>query len=118
VRPYRDHDMDHTPQYDYAALVGRDMPAEQVRLLLTEARDLLQSLGEGEFTSQNLDRGLRAISDNKGLDPTHLFRPLRVAIQGNIGTPGLYETIMALGKEPTLKLLNTAIRSLGAIANA
>jgi glutamyl/glutaminyl-tRNA synthetase len=110
--------MEHTPQYDYATLVGRDLTAEQVRLLLAAARDLLQSLGEGEFTRQNLDRGLRAISDSKGLDPTYLFRPLRVAIQGNIGTPGLYETILSFGKEPTLKLLNTAIRSLGTIANA
>jgi glutamyl/glutaminyl-tRNA synthetase len=110
--------MEYTPQYDYATLVGRDLTAEQVRLLLMEARDLLQSLDEGEFTRQNMDRGLRAISEKKGLDPTHLFRPLRVAIQGNIGTPGLYETIISLGKEPTLKLLNTAIHSLGAIASA
>ena len=109
--------MEYTPQYDYATLIGRDLTAEQIRLLLTEARDLLQSLGEGELTRQNLDRGLRAIADSKGRDPTHLFRPLRVAVQGNIGTPGLYETIMALGKEPTLKLLNTAIRSLSDIAD-
>jgi glutamyl/glutaminyl-tRNA synthetase len=110
--------MADAPQYDYAALVGRDMTAEQIRLLLAAARDLLQSLGEGEFTRQSLDRGLRAIAENKGIDPTHLFRPLRVAVQGNIGTPGLYETIMSLGKEPTLNLLNTAIRSLGVFANA
>jgi glutamyl/glutaminyl-tRNA synthetase len=106
------------PRYDLALLVGKELTAEQVRLLLAAARDLLQSLDEGEFTRQNLDRGLRAVADSKELDPTHLFRPLRVAVQGNIGTPGLYETIISLGKEPTLKLLNTAIRSLGAIANA
>ncbi len=107
----------NTLHYDLALLIGKESSAEQVHLLLADARDFLRALGEADFTRHNLDQGLRAVAGKRGIDPAWLFRPLRVALQGNMGQPDLYETMLALRRDRTLKLVEEAIRSLGSMAN-
>lgn len=102
-----------SPHYNLALLVGKELRAEQVRQLLSQAYELIKSLPESDFDRRHLDHGLRGIASAEGIDPTHLFRALRVAFQGNLASPGLYETISTLGKSRTLDLLAQALRALG-----
>jgi len=60
-----------------------------------------------------LDRGLRDIAARLGLDPEDLFRPLRVALAGQLASPGLFEIMRSLGKLETLAAVERALIALG-----
>ena len=47
-----------------------------------------------------------------GIKAGQVFMPLRVAITGRTATPGIFETMDALGKERVLKRLDQAITVL------
>jgi glutamyl/glutaminyl-tRNA synthetase len=104
------------PEYEAAALVPRELYAIDVRNFLTEARSYIGGLSEGEFNRRDLDKNLRAIPAAEGASAGAFFSSMRVAIAGHLASPGLFETMMALGKESTLRRLDEAIRKLSVVA--
>jgi glutamyl-tRNA synthetase len=102
------------PKYDLALLVGNSLLAAQARAALTEARDRIAG-SESDFAdgASWLDHQLRAIADQHKIAPDDLFRAMRVALCGRLASPGLYETMAALGKQETLERLGKALRALG-----
>ena len=104
------------PEYEAAALVPRELYATDARNLLIRARSYIGSLPEGEFNRSALDKGLRAIPATEGANAGAFFSSLRVAIAGQLASPGLLEIMLALGKESTVRRLDEAIRRLEVVA--
>jgi glutamyl-tRNA synthetase len=99
--------------YDLAALVGTEMTAEEVRSLLVDVLEVLESLAEGDFKTKNIDDALRIVADSRELGLGQVLGPLRVSMQGEAGSHGLYETMVMAGKDRVVWLIKSAVRALG-----
>jgi glutamyl-tRNA synthetase len=53
---------------------------------------------------------LRAVVDEHGVKPKEIFQPLRVALTGTTVSPGIFESVAALGREETLARLDKALQ--------
>ena len=76
--------------------------------VLTRAREVL---AQTEFTHDALDHALRAAAQELGLKAGQMFQPIRVAVCGRKNAPPLFETLVVVGKETTLKRMEHALRS-------
>ncbi len=103
------------PVYDLALLVGNQITATEVRRLLGAARDFLHAQPEQSHSNsgKEMDRGLRLIAAENNFKSEDLFRPLRVALAGQLASPGLLEIMQTLGKQETLARVDRALLALG-----
>ena len=102
-----------TREVDYpdpAALLGKGLDAASTRAGLEEARRRLAGLPE--FTEAAIEPVLRSLAEERGWKAGQLFMPLRVAVTGRTVSPGLFETLAALGREVVLERLDRAIALL------
>jgi hypothetical protein len=99
--------------YDLAALVGTEMTAEEVRSLLADVTRVLESLAESSFKTKNIDGALRIVADSREMDLRQVLRPLRVIMQGEAESHGLYESMVIVGKDGVVRLIKSAVRALG-----
>ncbi len=53
---------------------------------------------------------LRGLVDDRGVKPKEIFQPIRVALTGTTVSPGIFESVAALGREETLTRLDNALR--------
>ncbi len=53
---------------------------------------------------------LRQIVDEQGVKAKEIFQPIRVALTGTTVSPGIFESVSALGREETLERLDKALR--------
>jgi glutamyl-tRNA synthetase len=74
--------------------------------MLAAAEEALASLDP--FDATTIEGALRAAADDLGLKPRQAFQPVRVAVTGSKVSPGLFESIELLGREPTLSRLRAA----------
>jgi glutamyl/glutaminyl-tRNA synthetase len=104
-----------TPDYSLALLVGHRVTATQIRRLLSAARDFLGAQPDDAYAKagNDLDFGLRNIAGENDVTAEDLFRPLRVALAGQLASPGLFEMIRFLGKQETLARVDRALLALG-----
>src|SRR5215210_7892041 len=56
---------------------------------------------------------LRARVDELGVKPKEIFQPIRVALTGTTVSPGIFESVAALGREETLERLDKALHRAG-----
>ena len=54
-------------------------------------------------------RPLRPLVDDLGVKPKEIFQPIRVALTGTTVSPGIFESVAALGREETLSRLDKAL---------
>ena len=59
-----------------------------------------------------MEDALRRIAEHKGLSGAAVIHPIRVAVTGKAVGPGIFETLVLLGKEKTLARLDKAARFL------
>jgi glutamyl-tRNA synthetase len=52
---------------------------------------------------------LRQLVDELGVKPKEIFQPIRVALTGRTVSPGIFESVAALGREETLARLDNAL---------
>lgn len=64
------------------------------------------------FAAEDVEGALRSLPDALGLKPKVVFQAVRVAVSGSTVSPPLFESIALLGKERTLKRIETARVSL------
>ena len=102
--------LDELPPYDPAELIPQKGDAAMARKVLTRAREVL---AQTEFTHDALDHALRATAQELGLKAGQMFQPIRVAVCGRKNAPPLFETLVVVGKEKTLKRVEEAIRKTG-----
>jgi len=81
---------------------------------LAAAREALE--GVDPFDVERVEAALRGVVERLELKPKEVFQPLRVAIAGSTISPGIFESVAALGREDTLARVDSALRRLGAAA--
>ena len=57
-----------------------------------------------------IEAALRALVDELGVKPKEVFQPIRVALTGTTVSPGIFESVAALGREETLARLDKALQ--------
>ena len=94
-------------EYDDAAVASqwKDRPATADTL--TRTRESLATLGE--WTAASMEPALRALADERGVSAGKIFQPLRVALVGGTVSPGIFDTLVALGRERSLARIDEAI---------
>ena len=81
---------------------------------LEAVRERLASVEDWSQTP--LEEELRALAESRGTSGGKLFQPMRVALTGLGVSPGIFDVLVALGKERSLRRLEAAIATLRAIA--
>ena len=71
------------------------------------ARDRLaaarEALAQAEpFDDAGVETALRGVVERLGVKPKEVFQPVRLAISGSTISPGIFESVAALGREETL----------------
>jgi glutamyl-tRNA synthetase len=91
-----------------------DDPDAWRKVMTPEARPLLEAaLAElrelPRFEASEIEAALRALVEREGVKPKAVFQPLRVAITGTTVSPGIFESLAALGREAALERLEQAL---------
>ena len=81
---------------------------------LAAARDELAALEA--FDADAVEAALRGLVERLGVKAKEVFQPLRVAIAGSTISPGIFESVAALGREETLARADSALERLRAPA--
>jgi glutamyl-tRNA synthetase len=74
---------------------------------LEHARDALAAAEP--FDSEHVEQALRAVVEQTGVKPKDIFQPVRVAVAGTTVSPGIFESVAALGRDETLTRINDAL---------
>ena len=79
---------------------------------LAAVRDALAGL-DG-FDAASVEAALEPIPASLDLKPGKVYQPIRVAITGTTVSPGIFESVAALGREETLARIDAALARLAA----
>jgi glutamyl-tRNA synthetase len=63
-----------------------------------------------DFSAVKIEEAFRSAVAELGVTVKHLIHPLRLALSGRTGGPGMFELIEALGKERTVERIRRAIK--------
>jgi glutamyl-tRNA synthetase len=61
------------------------------------------------FTVENVETALREVVEQRGVKSGKVFQPVRVAIAGTTVSPGIFESVVLLGKDETLARIDAAL---------
>ena len=75
---------------------------------LRAVREALEPLDD--FDPEAIEGVLRGVVERLEVKPKEVFQPIRVAISGTTVSPGIFESVAALGKEETLQRIDTALK--------
>jgi glutamyl-tRNA synthetase len=101
--------VDQLPAYDTAELIPQKGDLAMARLALEKSREVLAT---AEFNHDALDAALRAAALELKIKPGQMFQPIRVAVCGRKNSPPLFETLVVLGRETSLKRIEEAIEKI------
>ncbi len=83
--------------------------------VLTEVEAALIGVSDGEegpngdgFTIESVQAAIEPLPEKLELGPGKVFQPIRVAITGTTISPGIFESVAALGREETLARIESA----------
>ena len=96
-----------------------DDPAAWERVMKPDVRDpLAQALdalrGADGFSPEAVEEALNPIPERTGRKPKDVYQPIRVAITGTTISPGIFDSLAALGREESLRRIEAALQRLGA----
>jgi glutamyl-tRNA synthetase len=82
-----------------------------------EASDLLRAIRESlagttVWESGPLEESLRGLAESRGVSAGKIFQPLRVALTGLTVSPGIFEILVQMGRELSLKRIDKALAAL------
>jgi len=80
---------------------------EPGRVTLATVRDALAHLDP--FTRETIEAALTAVVERSGMKAGQVYQPLRVALAGRAVSPGIFETVEALGRDETLARVDRAL---------
>ncbi len=95
--------------YDPKAVAAQLTP--ESKALLTELLPIYEAATD-YADHKALEAATQAFLDERGLKFKAVAQPLRVALTGKTASPGLFETMSALGKDEALKRVKRALLSL------
>jgi glutamyl-tRNA synthetase len=79
---------------------------------LEAAREALA--GAGGFGVEAVEAALAPLPERLGSKPGRVYQPIRVAISGGTVSPGIFESLSALGREESLRRIDAALVRLRA----
>ena len=84
------------------------------KFLTEDARPLLEKVIVGfsaldNFSAENIETLFKKIVEEEGMKLGKLAQPVRVALTGTTVSPGIFDVILLLGKEETLKRLQNVV---------
>ncbi len=106
--PYFRDEIDYDPEA--IAKQWKDAPATADLLAATQAR--LATVPD--WTPEPMESALRALAEEKGVAGGKIFQPLRVALTGLSVSPGIFDVLVALGRDRSLRRIDQALRRLRA----
>jgi glutamyl/glutaminyl-tRNA synthetase len=62
------------------------------------------------FDTEAVERALRDVVERLEVKPKDVFQPVRVAISGTTVSPGIFESVAALGRDETLARIDAALQ--------
>jgi glutamyl-tRNA synthetase len=88
------------------------------RVMGGDARGLLEAAvadlrGIDVWEVEPIQAALEGVLADRGAKPNELYQPIRVAITGGTVSPGIFESLAALGREPAIERIDAAIERLG-----
>jgi glutamyl-tRNA synthetase len=87
-------------------LIPKKMDDASTLAVLDAVIETLEKLED--FSVASIEHALRDTAQKMSLSDGHLFMPIRSAISGRAVTPGIFESLNALGKARSLKRIRTA----------
>lgn len=88
---------------------GKVMKDDAADLLRAAHDELAAAPG---FGAEEVESALSPLPDRLEVKPGKLYQPIRVAITGTTVSPGIFESLAALGREESLIRINSAIERL------
>ena len=77
------------------------------RATLADVRETLA--GVESFDEAGVGQALETVVARRGVKPGQVYQPLRVAISGSTVSPGIFESVALLGRDETLRRIDTAL---------
>jgi glutamyl-tRNA synthetase len=96
-------------EYEPDAVAKHWKDREAAATTLVAVRD---RLAQTEWDATNMEKALRQLAEERGLSSGEVFQPLRVALVGQLASPGIFDVLVVLGREQTLSRLQAAISFL------
>jgi glutamyl-tRNA synthetase len=96
-------------EYDAEAVSKHWKDREASANILAAVRDRLATT---TWDASALEEALRKLAEELGMGSGKVFQPLRVALVGQLASPGIFDMLMVLGRERSLARLATAIAYL------
>jgi glutamyl-tRNA synthetase len=106
ARPYFLEDI----EYDPAAVAKNWKDPAEASDLLQSTRDVLA--GVKDWKTEPLESALRGLAESRGISAGKVFQPLRVALTGLTVSPGIFEMLIQMGRELSLKRIDKALAIL------
>jgi glutamyl-tRNA synthetase len=75
---------------------------------LRAAREALETTEP--FDPETVEQALRGVVERLEVKPKDVFQPVRVAISGTTVSPGIFESVVALGRDETLARIDAALQ--------
>lgn len=97
------------PEYSSELLVWRKSSEEELKQILPKIKDVLQGLEIKNWNRLGVEQVIMSLIKDGGYNNGAVLWPLRVALSGQENSPGPFEIADALGREETLKRLDTAL---------
>jgi glutamyl-tRNA synthetase len=94
-----------TDERAWAKVMKDDAPG-----LLAAAAEALQ--GADPFEPEPIEQALAPLLEAHDVKPGRLYQPIRVAISGGSVSPGIFESLAALGKQRSLRRIGRALERL------
>ena len=88
--------------------MSRDPGAATQRL-----RGLYAAFGGADWTREELEVSLRDLASQMEVGAGKLIHPLRVALTGNMASPGIFDVLSLLGRERSLGRIEDAVERIG-----
>ena len=82
----------------------------QARETLVEAHEALR--GADGFDAESVAAALTSAVERSGRKPKEVYQPVRVAITGTTVSPGIFESVAALGRDEALERIASALARL------
>jgi glutamyl-tRNA synthetase len=98
-------------EYDPAAVAKNWKDPTEAASLLRATREALATAPGWE--AEPLEASLRSLAEARGVAAGKVFQPLRVALTGLSVSPGIFEMLLQMGRELSLKRIDAALATLG-----
>jgi glutamyl-tRNA synthetase len=99
-------------EYDQVAVEKNWKDRAEASALLRVTREALAAVSE--WKPEALEASLRSLAESRGITAGKVFQPLRVALTGLTVSPGIFEMLVQMGRELSIKRIDKALAVLAA----